>query len=334
MSKESQPRLLTIKDFDLNKITFSEPKINKHSKKNIFVNYDRGTIMLKTPKMYLPNGIKRWDTDPKNISYDLNLSFKGENDQDKNSLEIREFHQKLEMYDTLVKNTIMARSKEWLGKTKVSMELVEEFYNPSVNVPMKDGEPLDFPSSIRTKIERERIGDTENYTGRFLSSKSSKPGVPPPSVIIADESNALLEFNESNYDKVIPRGSYIKGIIQLVYISVGQKISTKWRFVQGKVFKSSQQITSFMLGDSDDDDAPAPVQRKEQVNVVKEESENEDDLVDDPEELGDDPEELGDDPEELVDDPELVDHEIVKELKKVELEPVKPKTRAKRGVQA
>ena len=42
----------------------------------------------------------------------------------------------LEEFDELVKETIVSKSKEWLGKPKVSMETVEDaYYAPSVKIP-------------------------------------------------------------------------------------------------------------------------------------------------------------------------------------------------------
>jgi hypothetical protein len=53
----------------------------------------------------------------------MELSFGGEDKEDKNSVEIKEFHNKLEQFDSLVKNAIMSKSKEWLGKPKESIKV-------------------------------------------------------------------------------------------------------------------------------------------------------------------------------------------------------------------
>jgi hypothetical protein len=53
----------------------------------------------------------------------------------------------------LLKNQIMAHSKEW-PKPKVSMELVENaYYAPTVRIATdKDGNHLEFPDRMRAKL--------------------------------------------------------------------------------------------------------------------------------------------------------------------------------------
>jgi hypothetical protein len=160
-------------NLDLNKVSFSDVKTDNHGRKMVYVNYNGGKIMVQTPKMYVPNGIKRWRkkdaTDNKDDSFEMELSFGGEDKEDKNSVEILEFHKKLEAFDILVKNNIMSRSKEWLGKPKVSMETIEDaYYSPSVKIPTdKDGNILEYPSRVRAKLDRERDSDSDNFTGRL-----------------------------------------------------------------------------------------------------------------------------------------------------------------------
>jgi len=90
-------------NLDLNKVSFSDVKTDNHGRKMVYVNYNGGKIMVQTPKMYVPNGIKRWRkkdaVDNKDDSFEMEMSFGGEDKEDKNSVEIREFHTKLEEFD-------------------------------------------------------------------------------------------------------------------------------------------------------------------------------------------------------------------------------------------
>jgi len=252
-------------NLDLSKITFSDVKTDNHGRKMVFVNYDGGKIMVQTPKMYVPNGLKRWRkkdaTDNKDDSFEMELSFSGE---DKNA-DIREFHDKMEQFDELVKKQIMAHSKEWLGKPKVSMELIENaFYSPSVRVPMdKEGNVLDYPSRVRAKLDRERKGD--DFTGRFLSYKK-----PPTPVLMFDESKNLLEMNEDNFESIVPKGSQVVAVLELVYLTITTKVSAKWKLVQAKVARNQQTITGYAMID----DEESAVQEDLESEPVKESSEH------------------------------------------------------------
>jgi hypothetical protein len=317
-------------NLDLNRVSFSDVKTDNHGRKMVYVNYNGGKIMVQTPKMYVPNGIKRWRkkdaVDNKDDSFEMELSFGGEDKEDKNSVEIKEFHNKLEQFDSLVKNAIMSKSKEWLGKPKVSMETIEDaYYAPSVKIPTdKDGNVLDYPSRVRAKIDRERDGDSDNFTGRFLSNKRFKTPV-----LMFDESKNQIDMNESNFEMVVPKGSQVICVLELVYLSITTKVSAKWKLVQAKVYRNQQSITGYAMLD-------------EEQEELELESENEDELVQETKKLN-----VSEDVEDVedVEDPEDPEEsEVVEESDEVEEEPVvaiektvpvaKPKGRVKRGVVA
>lgn len=298
-------------NLDLSKITFSDVKTDNHGRKMVYVNYQSGKIMVQTPKMYVPNGIKRWRkkdaVDNKDDSFELELSFGGEDKEDKNSMEIRDFHTKLEHFDELVKNKIMSHSKEWLGKTKISMESIEEaFYSPTVRLATdKDGNVLDYPSRVRAKLDREREGETDSFTGRFLSNKRYKTPV-----LMFDHNKELLEMNESNFDTVVPKGSQVVAVLELVYLSISTKVSAKWKLVQAKVFRNQKTITGYAMLDDSDNEGAEVVEEKEDLDTAEstEEVEVEEEVEED------------------------VEEEEEEEVKPVVTKTVKP--RAKRGVQA
>lgn len=269
-------------NLDLSKITFSDVKTDNHGRKMVFVNYDGGKVMVQTPKMYVPNGIKRWRkkdaVDNKDDSFEMELSFAGED----NNTEIHEFHSKMEQFDELVKKQIMMRSKEMLGKPKISMELIENaFYSPTVRVAMdKEGNVLDYPSRVRAKLDRERKGD--DFTGRFLSYK--KPATP---ILMFDDSKNLLEMNEDNFETVVPKGSHVVAVLELVYLTITTKVSAKWKLVQAKVSRNQQTITGYAIID-DEVSAEQNLESeplKESLNV--QEDVQEDEVVEDKEQEDD-----------------------------------------------
>jgi hypothetical protein len=317
-------------NLDLNKMSFSDVKTDNHGRKMVYVNYNGGKIMVQTPKMYVPNGIKRWRkkdaTDNKDDSFELELSFGGEDKEDKNSVEIREFHNKLEQFDDLVKKTIMAKSKEWLGKPKVSMETIEDaYYVPSVRVPTdKDGNILDYPSRVRTKLDRERDSG-DGFTGRFLSNKRFKTPV-----LAFDENKNQLDLNENNFDSIVPKGSQVICVLELVYLSITSKVSAKWKLVQTKVFRNQQSITGYAMIDEesqqedlDTEGAVVEATKALSLDGSGEESLEEAEAEPEAEDEGEEVEEEVEEEDEEEEEPEVVAPP-----------PSKAKGRTKRGVQA
>jgi hypothetical protein len=236
---------------DLSQLTFSDVKLDNHGRKMVYINNRGGKVLIQTPKMYVPNGVKRWRkkdaTDNKDDSFEMEMSFGGE---DKNP-DIRVFHEKMQEFDTIVKKQIMAHSKEWLAKPKVSMELIENaYYAPTVRVATdKDGNQLEFPDRMRAKLDRERDGD--DFSGRFLSHKGTRTPV-----MMFDESKVQLDMNETNFESVVPKGSQVTAVLELVYLSITTKVSAKWKLVQARVSRSSQAITGYAMLD---DDEPAAI---------------------------------------------------------------------------
>jgi hypothetical protein len=267
---------------NLDAISFSDVKVDNHGRKMIYVNYNgsKEKIMIQTPKMYVPNGIKRWRkkdaVDNKEDSFELELSFGTGDSNDKNANEIREFHEKLQGFDTIVKQQILKCSKEWLGKAKISMDSIEEaFYAPSVRVAMdKDGNLLDYPSRVRAKLDRERDND-DNFSGRFLANKRLKS-----EVMIFDDSKTQLKFDENNFESVIPKGSQVVGVLELVYLSITTKVSAKWKLVQAKVSNTQTAITGYAM--IDDDEPETNATGNDSNGVVPDDLDTEDEEVETP----------------------------------------------------
>lgn len=243
---------------DLSKITFSDLKTDNHGRKMVYVNMNNGKILVQTPKMYAPNGLKRWRKkdamDNKDDKFEMELSFYGEDGQTKNGEELREFHSRFQEFDELIKNKILEKSKEWLSMPKLDMNTLESvMYTPMVRVAKdKDGNELPYPSRIRGKIDRD-IDSDGNASGRFLSNKKFKT-----EVLIFDENKEPLQVNEDNAEVVVPKGTQVVSILELVYLSLSKTtISTKWKLVQAKVFRNKNTITGYAMLDDDAESTPA-----------------------------------------------------------------------------
>jgi hypothetical protein len=305
-------------NLDLSKVTFSDVKTDNHGRKMVYINLNNGKIMVQTPKMYAPNGIKRWRKkdalDNKDDKFEMELSFYGENGTDKNGQEIREFHEKWKEFDELVKNKVIEKAKEWLGMPKLDMNTLESvMYTPMVKIPKdKEGNELPYPSRIRAKIDRETDANG-NSSGRFLSNKKFKT-----EVLLFDENKDKLDLNEENAEDAVPKGSQVVSILELVYLSLSKTtISTKWKLVQAKVFKNRDTITGYAMLDDDDN---ANSNQAEDLDTEEGEGELEG--------TGQGPN--GPETENEVN--EELENEVEDEIEVVEAPPVKPRGRAKRAV--
>ena len=278
---------------DFSKVIFSDvKKLGKG--KMVYANLNSDKIILQTPKMSVPFGISRWRDpsadDSNGDSFRLGLSFYGE----ENNEDIHTFKKNLEQFDDMIKQKIKENSKEWLNKSTVSMEVIEDaYYVPNVKLSVdKDGK--EYPSRVEVKLDRQK--EEDEFTGKFVSNKRFNH-----EIMVFDENKNPLELNESNYESVVPKGSQAICIIELVYISITAKISCKWKLVQMKVFKNKNAITDYVIVDDDESDI---------VNVKE-------DLDSDEEKTN-----LDNIEEELVSEPcdDIVSDELVEQFETIQVE--------------
>lgn len=241
-------------NLDMSRVTFSDVKTDNHGRKMVFLNYNNGKLLVQTPKMYAPNGVRRWRKkdaiDNKEDKFEMELSFYGENGIDRNSQEIRDFKSKWEEFDEMVKSKVVEKAKEWLGMPKLDMNTLESvMYTPMVRVAKdKEGNELPYPSRVRAKIDRE-MDSNGDFTGRFLSNKKFKT-----EVLVFDENKEQVEFDENNAEVAIPKGCQVISVLELVYLSLSKTtISTKWKLVQAKVFRNRDTITGYAMLDDDEE---------------------------------------------------------------------------------
>lgn len=276
---------IKINEFNVSNVTF-QMKIDQKSKRKVFfVNHNEQPILIQTPKMYYWNGIKHWKSDAYPESFELELSFSEDKENEVNNRNIQDMKEKMTALDNLIKQKIHDDPKTWVGKPKASMEMIETaFYpNPIIRVAKdKDGNVLEYAPKMRIKLERERNGD--EFSGFFRSTRQDR-------ILIYDNNGANLNLNEENCESVVPRGTKGISIIQLVNINVvGDKVYPKWRLVQAKVFRNQNSITSNIIDDDVDDvdddvevdvdkvedlDSETPVQETVEDDVVEQDQEEE-----------------------------------------------------------
>ena len=111
--------------------------------------YDRKKLYIQTPIIKILNDLNKYENNGKK-SLSIDLSF-GDLDVNKN---IEVFYHNLENMDSLILESGIKNSKEWLNKQSVK-DLIESCYKPLLrkSVDKKTNEPNGlFPTSMRVKI--------------------------------------------------------------------------------------------------------------------------------------------------------------------------------------
>ena len=232
-------QIIKASELNVSELTFSDVKTDKYNKKMVFVNRKDGKkVLLQTPKMLNVFGVKRWHsegTDSKDDSFAVELSFAGK-DSDP---ELQKFHQVLVDLDSLVKEKTYENRSSWLNKPKISKESIEEtLYLPTLKVSIdKNGEVLEYPDRFKIRFDK-------NATGKFVSNKKTNS-----EIMVFDKDKVEIEINPDNIENVMGKNSYLTSVVELVYITIGAKISLKFKFVQGKLITSSSDINSYAMLD-------------------------------------------------------------------------------------
>ena len=129
MSTEMQSSILTIKDFTVDKLKYSTPKINKHGGKAVKIPF-----MLEAPSMMTWGASQYVDEKSGNITYKMSLQFPRDDDK---TPETDMFLKKMIDLETKIKSDATTNSIEWFNKPKdkMSEHVVDALFNPLLKYP-------------------------------------------------------------------------------------------------------------------------------------------------------------------------------------------------------
>ena len=154
--------VLNYKDFNVNNIHFIEPLNNIIMKKGLHINmvykkieYTLNEILLETPIMEAPFGIRKYDeSDNKNKNkFYLDLSFKG---YDEEQSEIKVFYEKIKQLDEYIVN----KSKLFSNKWQLSGKKIEDLYINQIRYNYKDNLNIENFGKVEWYI---RVSDQFNW---------------------------------------------------------------------------------------------------------------------------------------------------------------------------
>lgn len=163
----SADKLVTLpKEFDVSKVSLSEPKGPDGKAKTVYVNYSKGNrLIVQTPEMRMPFGLSKWDNDGKSTpKFSLGLSF---DDMDSRS-SVKAFYDMLVKMDDLAVETAIKHKKTWFKGKPYTDDTLRAIFTPSIKFPKdKEGNVKnDYPPTFKVSLgynEKENVLTTEVY---------------------------------------------------------------------------------------------------------------------------------------------------------------------------
>ena len=338
--------VLLAKNFNVEKLKYSELKIMKSGAKSVYINYNGNKVNLQTPVLNIPYGVndnmqfikKDENRKDEERKYDVTVSFKGMDENPK----IKQFHDKMkELENKIIEDAFTNRLVWFKNNYGGNKDVVSNMFTPIV------------------KHDKDKL--TGEYANKYPPTFKAK--IPYNSFENKFEFDCYdMENNETNFNDILLnlKGGKAQFIIQLsgIWFSAGM-FGCSWKIVSAKFQQINTSKLTFVQdsdddngegGDDDEDDisvdndviakisqpqkktlvekekpmpvAPVPVVASKPVHkpIPQEEEDDEEEADDD--EINAELENVNEEDEEAEDDAEDSDEEEVKVVPAVE--PVKP----------
>ena len=219
-------------EFDIKNIEFSDVKGTK-DRKMVYVNYrnkdSKVRITLQTSMMTLPYGCTVYEKENGENKYVVNFSF--------GNIENNNLYEVFNSLDKLIVETAGKESLAWLGKKKVSKEVIEEKYSKLISYSKnkETGEPnTTYPPTLKVTIPIKN----GSLDCTFYNNKKEK-----------------IDLTPEDLKSFIPKGSKAKAIIEPSVLWLGSNISCTWKIIQMMVEEKSS-LKEYAFSDSDTEDSP------------------------------------------------------------------------------
>ena len=130
----SDKMIVTGADLSVSTIAYTKPKINKSGGKSVGIlnTESKKTLHVSTPLM-TTWGVNENDFDGKK-SYDMSLQFPREQDNNFND-EVSAFLENMKAFEAKIKADAVKNSKDWLGKAKMTTDVVDALFTPILKYP-------------------------------------------------------------------------------------------------------------------------------------------------------------------------------------------------------
>lgn len=215
-------------DFDITKVSYSEPKKLAHGGNAVYVQYEGSSLILQTPQMVLPWSMGKYES-ADSVKYSIDLSFKGLESDEK----MQKFHNVLSELDKKLVCDGVTNSMSWMKKKKVSEDIMKEF----------------FSSQLKVSKNKETGEADGKYPPVFKVKVPYRDGVFGCNVY--DSKKNLLE---GDLNEVLVKGSQVQCLIQCVGLwFAGGKYGCSWKVVQMKVTPPAGLHGYSFLDDEEED---------------------------------------------------------------------------------
>ena len=231
--------VLLAKNFNVDKLKYSELKVMKSGAKSIYINYNGAKVNLQTPILNIPYGVNdnmqfikkdeaRKDEERK---YDITVSFKGMEENPK----IKQFHDKMkELEQKIIDDAFTNRLVWFKNNYSGNKDVVSNMFTPIV------------------KHDKDKV--TGEYANKYPPTFKAK--IPYNSLENKFEFDCYdMDNNEINFNDILSnlKGGKAQFIIQLsgIWFSAGM-FGCSWKIVSSKFQQINTSKITF-VADSDDE---------------------------------------------------------------------------------
>lgn len=231
--------VLLAKNFNVDKLKYSELKVMKSGAKSVYINYNGNKVNLQTPVLNIPYGIndnmqfikKDENRKDEERKYDITVSFKGMDENPK----IKQFHDKMKELEQKIIDDAFANRLAWFKNNfSGNKDVVSNMFTPIV--------------------KHDKDKQTGEYANKYPPTFKAK--IPFNSLENKFEFDCYdMDNNEINFNDILTnlKGGKAQFIIQLngIWFSAGM-FGCSWKIVSSKFQQINTSKLSF-VADSDDE---------------------------------------------------------------------------------
>ena len=231
--------VLLAKNFNVDKLKYSELKVMKSGAKSVYINYNGNKVNLQTPVLNIPYGIndnmqfikKDENRKDEERKYDITVSFKGMDENPK----IKQFHDKMKELEEKIIDDAFANRLAWFKNNfSGNKDVVSNMFTPIV--------------------KHDKDKQTGEYANKYPPTFKAK--IPYNSLENKFEFDCYdMDNNEVNFNDILTnlKGGKAQFIIQLngIWFSAGM-FGCSWKIVSSKFQQINTSKLTF-VADSDDE---------------------------------------------------------------------------------
>lgn len=232
-------------EFDVSKVTYSQPRVLKNGAKVIYVGYKGEKLLMQTPVCVSPFGINKWQNEDGSgpVTYSIDFSFQGMDQRPA----LKRFYENLNDLDSKLIHDGFANHQKWLSLKKAprSVDDVENVYTRIVKVP-KDKEK--YAPTFKVKMPH----DGSRFTFDVYDAKQ----------------NLINLYDMVERKEIETKRCRIWAIIQCtgIWVAGGKSYGCSWKVVQMEITPPAsirgyalRKIKDDVVPDVDEDEEDAPV---------------------------------------------------------------------------